>query len=37
MPNSWIKDGVSEAWLSEKGAGKFILDLSFGGGHTAEP
>lgn len=35
MPNSAILDSISSAWSDETAAGKKLLDLSCGGGHTS--
>jgi SAM-dependent methyltransferase len=36
MPNSAILDSISAAWSDQAAAGKKLLDLSCGGGHTSE-
>lgn len=36
MPNSAILDSVAAAWSKESGTGKSMLDLSCGGGDTAQ-
>jgi SAM-dependent methyltransferase len=36
MPNSAILHSISSAWSGEASAGKRLLDLSCGGGHTSE-